>query len=484
MQLNPSITHRDYVRYQERWRKLQACLDGEEAVKAAGELYLPYPVRIDDVDKESEEYAALYELFLEGAHFVEYTSEAVEDLISSAFRRPVKIEPPLPEVLNYLDIQDIAKEMVWYVGGYGRLFWLVDYPTIETTPSMRDDVNNRAYISLYAPLSVLDWTVSKRSGKAELVRVVLVEIDEVASTSDSIKYMYREILVNDLDIVEIRIHKEDEERPVVLLPKASGQFLRKIPGGFCGTTSNTAKVDKSPVIGIANSNLKHYATWADLSFVQTYVGHPQTVLTGLPAGWNKAYIENQKALAAARGEVPDVKIRLDAANILGIEGENSDAKLLQLNTDSLVHFRTLETLEASMLEQGARIKAISKKAGVESAEALKIRSSGSMSKLAAIVLNVSEALTEAVSHIAAYMGTTSDSVIKINTEFFTPEPDGSLVTAITAAEASKTAPRGTAIRYLQQIELVDEDADIEELISKLGELTSSDSNSQGTSVQN
>jgi len=455
---NIGTPHHEYEAFKNKWVQLKRCLAGEEDIKAAREDYLPYPVSVADEDKSSEAFKAAYDLYLSGAHFVEFTSEAVEDLVSSAFRRPMEIErrkkegegntkAELPPELTYMDLEDIAKEVVSLVGGYGRCFLLVDYPTVETTPSMKDDVKNKAYISLFPPLDVINWTETKRSGVSELTRVVLRELDQVALAEDPensihTPYMYRELFLED-GVFKIRLYREGKD-VVTLTPKAAGKHFTEIPGVFIGTTSNTAKVDKSPVIGISNSNIKHYQTWADLMHVQVYTGHPQMVLTGLRPGWNKQADQEQ------------LKLKLDAATLLTLEGEGSQAQLLELTSKDLMHYRTLELLERSMTEQGARIKAISNKAGVESAQALKLRSASSMSKLASIVRNAEEGLTKALKWIGEYMDVDAgEYAISINKEFFSPEPDGGLLTAISNAEAIGTAPRGTGLTYLKQIELAD-----------------------------
>jgi len=449
-------THRQYKEYMKRWEQINICLDGEEAVKQKRETYLPYPVRLDDVDKTDDAFLLQYQLYLEGAHFVEYTAEAVEDLISSAFRRPLELEPELPKELEHLDVTDLSKELVGTVGAYGRAFAFVDYPTVDTQPSAADDDNNAAYLNIYEPLDVLDWTETKRSGKSELIRVVLREIDTVREAEEDIAeaiYMYRELLIKDGKFTMI-VHRDDRES-VTYIPKANGSHFTEIPGVFIGTTSNTVKVDKSPVMGISNSNLKHYQTWADLMHVQVYTGNPQLVLAGLAAGWNKQAERNK------------VTVKLDASQVLALEGDNSSASLLEIDTNSLVHFRTLEVLEQSMAEQGAKIKSISKKSGVESAEALKIRSSASMSKLAAIVANVEDALNKCIVWAGLYMGETVTTQVTINKEFFAPAPDGSLLSSISEAEAVGTAPRGTAITYLKQIELVSDDKSNEEYLADM-----------------
>ncbi|MCI4436224.1 MAG: DUF4055 domain-containing protein [Ignisphaera sp.] len=448
--------HRQYLEYRARWQQLHTCLQGQEAVKSMGETYLPYPVATTDEDRTTEAFKNQYALYLEGAHFVEYTAEAVEDLVAAAFRRSLDITPDLPEGLDYLDLEDIAKELTSAVGSYGRTFFFVDYPTVETSPTMAEDGMNKAYVSIYEPLDVLNWIEEKRSGKSTLVYVLIREIDEMASAEMGLNvYMYRELVLEN-GIYKVKIHREGKPE-VVHTPVALGEPFTEIPGMFLGTTSNTARVDKSPVIGISNSNLKHYQTWADLMHVQVYTGSPQLILTGLNPGWNK--------LAQASGN--EVKIKLDAANVLALEGERSGAQLLQLNTDSLVHFRTLEHLETMMLEEGARIKSISKKAGVESAQALKIRSSSSMSKLASIVQNVEGGLNKMMSWVAQYMGTPYESLITMNTEFFSPEPDGVLLGAISTSESMGTAPRGTTITYLKQIELADDKISNEEYLKDM-----------------
>ena len=247
--------------------------------------------------------------------------------------------------------------------------------------------------------------------------------------------------------------------------KSNGSTFDKIPGTFIGTTSNTAKIDKSPVIGISNTNLKHYQTWADLNHIQVYAGNPQLVLEGLPRGWNKTADASQPG--AEKATDTGVTVKVDAATALTLEGENATAKLLQIDTNSMMHYRTLDVLDASMMEQGARIKAISTKAGVESAEALKIRSSAAMSKLASIVANVEQALGLLLDGVGEFMGTTVSSKITINRDFFTPEPDGPLLGALSEAEAIGTAPRGTTITYLKQIELVSDKDKTEDLLKDM-----------------
>ncbi len=69
--------------------------------------------------------------------------------------------------------------------------------------------------------------------------------------------------------------------------------------------------------------------------------------------------------------------------------------------------------------------------------------------------------------VAQYMAATYETKIVVNTEFFTPEPDGKLMESLNTAETMGTAPRGTVITYLKQIELVDDKEDTEDLLKDM-----------------
>jgi hypothetical protein len=444
--------HPDYKKYKKRWEQIKSCKEGEEAVKFKQEILLPYPVSITDIDRASKEFQGAYNIYLNGAHFVEYTGEAIDDLVASAFREDPTINPEIPLDLEYFEWEDTSKDIMESVVTYGRNFALVDYPEVED-PTLSDDMENQAFVEIYDALDVINWTVTKRSGTQRITRVVLREtiVDEDNKNS----YQYRELLL-DKNVYTQRVYQDGSDGYTEIIPVAMGKTLDFIPGCFTGVTSNTSKMDKPPVLGISNSNIKHYQTWAELIWTQTYVGHPQMVLSGLPAGWNK------------EAEKKKVKIKMDASQVLALEGDTSKAQILEINTSNLVHFQTLERLEASMTEQGYRLKS-SAKAGVESAEALKIRHAGDISKLGAIVTNVNATMEKLMEWLGMFMGTTYEPIVEINREFLPYEIEGSMVSTLTSAENSNTVPKGTTIDYLKMGGVISTEETTEAMVAKLGE---------------
>ena len=447
---NYITTSKQYENNKSKWEQIKYCIDGEETIKAQDEKFLPYPVALGDIDRSSKEFVEQYDIYKSGAHFVNFTAEAVDDLVASAFRKDPEIEPTLPVDLEYYEWVEECKTLANIISSYGIGFVLVDYPEVEKA-TLKDDVDNFAFSVAYEPLDVLDYTEIKRSGKRRLTRVLLSELDE------DDEEMLRELLIED-GVYKQKVYKEVDDTVEIteIIPIASGSTLDFIPGTFVGVTSNTTKADKSPVIGISNSNLKHFQTWAELMWTQTYTGHPQFVLTGLDKGWN------------AEAEKRNIKVKMDASQVLALEGEKSNAKLMELNTSNLIHFDTLEKLENSMLEQGYRLKSNSKN-GVESAEAMKIRHSGDISKLGSIVKNIESAMQDVFEWLGLFMGVQYIPVVTINKEFVPLTIDGSTLTALSSSENSNVIPRGTTIDYLKAGGLIGDSLDTEKLVNEIGE---------------
>jgi hypothetical protein len=379
-----------------------------------------------------------YEIYKQNAHFVEFTSDVVDDLTASAFRRDVTISEDLPLEMEYVDYETMAKEILPLTVAYGRCGVLVDYPTVND-PKLSEDRMNKAFYVVYQPLDIINWDYVRRSGVNTLVRIVLREESE----DEDFTWQYRELyLDSETGNYTVRVHYNDGaivSQPIV--PMANGQTLKFIPFTFVGVTSNNLDIDKSPVIGISNTNLKHYQTWAEMAHCQTYIGHPQLVLTGLPSGFNK------------RAQQDSIKLTLDASNVLALEGEAASASLLEISGTNLMHYQTLALLSEMMAEQGRRVKASMSKTGVESVEAIKVRHAGEISKLGQVVQNVELALKQILEWMAQFMGSELNTDVNINKQFFPPTIDGKTIQQLSSSEMSGTLPRGTTTRYLQELEL-------------------------------
>ena len=448
------IAHPDYQLNKTNWQQLKNQMSGEKAVKAKGELYLPFPVSLPKEVTNSDDFSNQYAIYLFGAHYVNFTQQAVEDLVANVFSRNPIIDPAFPESLEYLNLADTASALCSTVVAYGSALLLVDYPVTEGAVSkeQQDAQNIAAYYTVYAPLDVINWATVHVGGVKKLSRVVIQEqiiVDNVYETQ------YRELSIL-TGVYTIRLYDESGiAKGPATTPSADGVNLKSIPAIFTGVITNDTDIDPSPVQGIADSNIKHYQNTAELQHAINYIGHPMLSITGAPMG----FVDAMNTPDAAGNKQ---RITVGASQALVIEGETGATTLLQISPD-LVHFNQLEQLEKSMGEQGYRIK--SEKAGVESGTAMTIRNSGSTSKLASIATQVENAIQSSMEFINAYMGESValDFQFQLVKDYIKPTADPQLMTVLNGFVNGGRLPDYVLYDYLVEVELLDEDTDYDKL---------------------
>lgn len=448
-------THALYGKSEKKWTRINACLLGEDTIKEGKEKYLPFPIDTETLDRKGEPFKREYSTYLEGAHYTNFTLQASEDLVSAVFRTDM-IVTQMPDKLKYLDLETLARDVVKDVSSFGRSGVFVDYPTTED-PTQEQDTENFAYMEIYNTLDVLNWKVVRRGGIKTLSRVVLREA--WYNDLDEAKFRYRELIL-DAGVYKVRVY-EDENLTVYneFTPQASGSPLEHIPFYFIGAVSNTADPDEPPIIGIANSNIKHYQTWAELNHVQTYMGHPMLAITGAANGFTK------------KAQDEGVTFTVGARQALVMEGDTASASVLQAPDAGGIHFKTLAELKQSMTDQGANLKSGDQKNVAEAENTLKIRHSSETSVLASIAKNVEAGLEMAMDDIGLYMNTVipDDFSIELNKEYMDPAPDSTLVGALNTAVVSGNYRKKDFTVYLQQVGLVSEDENVETVVTELEE---------------
>jgi hypothetical protein len=173
-------THPDYDANASDWLRARDVLAGEDAVKSAGEKYLP---RLDS--QSDEEFLA----YRKRASFFNATARSAEGFIGLIFRRPPFVKVPesqsavgraLATFLNDADmlgttLSGYAKNVVTEVVGIGRAGSLVDW---------EGDVEKRAYVSLYSAEQILNWRIERVNGRNVPTLIVLSEcVSESAGTN-------------------------------------------------------------------------------------------------------------------------------------------------------------------------------------------------------------------------------------------------------------------------------------------------------------
>jgi hypothetical protein len=158
-------THSDYDANAAGWQRARDVIAGEDAVKAAGERYLP---RLDS--QSEEEYLA----YRNRAAFFNATARTADGYIGLVFRRAPFVKVPEPEsgvrsaLMQFANDADMlgtslygyATNVVYQVIGVGRVGTLVDW---------EGEFENRFYASLYSAEQMINWRVERVSRPAATV---------------------------------------------------------------------------------------------------------------------------------------------------------------------------------------------------------------------------------------------------------------------------------------------------------------------------
>src|SRR4051794_1929751 len=151
---NPATTHSDYLSNMTAWSRARDVLAGEDAIKQAGEQYLPCLE-----NQTTDEYKA----YKSRALFFNATARTAEAYLGLIFRRvpfvkvPENPRDPLTKIfasfradsdLRGTTLDSYAKQIVSEVIAVGRAATVIDYePTME----------HRPFIRSYQAEHILNW---------------------------------------------------------------------------------------------------------------------------------------------------------------------------------------------------------------------------------------------------------------------------------------------------------------------------------------
>src|SRR5262245_57219608 len=164
-------THPDYDAMLPAWTRARDVLAGEDAIKCAGEKYLP---RLEG--QSDPEYLA----YKSRAAFFNATSRTADGYVGLIFRRVPFIKLPeansalgkaLADFSNDADmlgtsLNQYAKNVLTEVISVGRAGTLIDWES---------ENENRVYASAYAAENILNWRVERINGRNVPTLVVLYE---------------------------------------------------------------------------------------------------------------------------------------------------------------------------------------------------------------------------------------------------------------------------------------------------------------------
>jgi hypothetical protein len=445
----------------ERLAQIYRCRDairGTDAIKGAGDLYLP---RLGDQAEDE------YEAYKTRANFLGATERTVSVMVGSLLRKPAEVN--LPDKLDYLveditghgeSLEDFIRQVSHCLMGTGRVAILLDRIT-GTEP------NNKIYYKYFPSDQITDWDVDESPGKPrKLTRVVLEEYFLVRDGfRKELRVRYREYELKN-NICTVTFHKQLGDQNVgmklsqsnlraiqfkkgrKIILKSRGKPLDYIPVTFVSSgQEDNYEPGKPPVLDVADINLSHYRTSADLEHGRHWTALPTPYFTGLAT---------------------DSEIVIGSGKAMIMTDPSSKAGFLEFSGSGL---KSLEAARKEKEDQmaflGARMLT-DKSNGSENAEVTRINHSGEIAVLTDLARALSRSLTKAFKYSAKWDNLPEDDiVVSINTDYINTYMSSSDLQSLTSAYQAGAISLDTYLARLQRGEIIPEDVDIEDEKEKI-----------------
>ena len=417
-----SSTHPDYDAAAPQWSRARDVIAGEDAVKAAGEKYLP---RLDS--QSEEEYAA----YKARASFFGATARTLEEYLDLIFRRAPLTSLPSSDVMRGFasdcdrwstSVAQYARRIVSEVLSVGRAGSLV----------LWDEAARRPWVSSWRAEEILNWSVDWIGQRVVLVGVVLKDAGRL-----------RQVRLEGAECVHETFVQVDGawtlEESVAL--KRDGVALPFIPFVFHGPRGAMPELSKLPLADIITANLDHYRLDADYKHGLHFAALP----TAWVSGFDKA-----------------APLRIGSSTAWVSEVPGASAGFLEFTGAGLAHLeRAMEKVEGRMSLLGARmLEPTSVGANGVPANGLTAGNGGSadLCGLASIVESLNGSLTR-VLQLAQWWVEGGDldaqsASFTMNTDLGARAMSGEEITAVVAAWRSGAISRDSMLERLKRGEVL------------------------------
>lgn len=417
--------HPQYSDQLENWELCRDSNDGERAVKAAGEKYLPMTAgQIADGSKRggNNEGALAYAAYKTRAVYPEIYAEAVEAALGIMHRKPPVIEVPkslepmlkdatrMSEPLSVVLRNINARQLVT-----GRLGVVGDI--------IVDGTDVWPIVALYEDVSVLNWDTNDTAG----LRFVILDESKYMLGNDfnwSKDEKYRVLALVKKDTAEFddsgvygtaQMEPGDEISALAFThPNIRGNTLDQIPFSFVNAADIAPEPNKPPFLGLANACMTIYRGEADYR--------------------QNLFMQGQDTLVTIGSMLDeDEKVRTGAGARIDLQ-QGGDAKYIGVSSNGLPEQRqALENdYERAMVKAGQTLNSGKAK---ESGEALKIRIAAQTATLPQVARAGAAALERVLRVMATWYGENPDDVIvQPNLEFTEEDLNGQTLVQILQAK--------------------------------------------------
>jgi len=393
--------HPNYIARSEDWLDCRNSHDGQRAIKAAGERYLPRLKGQTDAE---------YNAYKGRALFYSITAKTVSALQGMSLSKAPELK--YPEKMKsffedksgtqFYELLSSAVVEVLLTGRYGAL---IDRPADGGQP----------YVTVYPTENIINWATDD---EGQYTMVVLKEVYFERDTSDKYvlieKVRYRELWIENGEL-HITVHTPQDPKNETFAPGTvttitnTGVAMKTIPF-FCVNPVGVG-IDpvKPPMMDIVDINLSHYRTSADLEHGRHFTGLPTPYIVG-GASDSKMNIGSTSAWI-----IPDPSAKVGFLEFTGT-GLGSLEKALSEKQSQLA------SLSARLIDNSTR--------GSEAAETVKLRYLSETASLVSVVRAIEAFLNLVYNTIAEMEGLGKNSVtVSLDKDFLASKMSAADLTA-------------------------------------------------------
>lgn len=398
--------HPEFVKKQPDWIVMEDAHEGERKIKERGSLYLPTTSGQralglgNNAAGVANEGQALYDAYIIRANYPTILKETANALVGVMNREPpvITLSPGLEEMETKATsrgepLTALIRRIQLNQLLFGRSGLFADV----------DASRNLPYLVDYRARNVINWDDEVADAETAERAISLVTLDESRDVRDGFTWEFIE-KYRALRVVDGKYTVTIEDGGAMLadiVPTIQGTPLDRIPFVFINAADLTPELGDVPLLGLAKLALTIYRGDADYRQALFMQGQDTLVVIG----------ENIDP------DDPEQQLIVGAGAHINIPNENGDAKFIGADSQGLPEMRSAQENDFDRAN-GYGLQLLSKGAGAEAAETLKIKVAAKTATLVNVAETSAAGMESMLKLCAEWVGDNPDDVtVKANTDF-------------------------------------------------------------------
>lgn len=451
--------HPLYTKYKKKWEMVRDCVEGDDAIKMKGEVYLPRLCRVSQAEEDR-----VYRAYQARAFWVNYTGQALENIHGMIMRRCPTIDAQddfkRSGVLENIDgrgtnLHQFMSDAVYDViqTCFGGI--LADIPQARDGMTLAEAESEgiAPYLRYYKAEDIINWKEDDAMGG----RLKLVVLRETFDSSDNMFVHKSEVRYRVLTIGGDGYYHQLIYTPTKGRRGEADFAVEEI--NFTARGERLTYIPFKPILYIepekpmledmAKINIGHFQKTADYENAV----HKTTLPTG--------YITGHDAVDE-EGEQEEIVLGDDV--FLTIPESEARVGTLAFAGEGLTHSEAaIRHAEEQMAVIGTRIIAPEKNVA-ETAESGMVHMYGENGKMSAFARNVGNSISEALTWIMNWSGYEGRARVDLDVDYETARMDPNAINAVANLSREGKFPMLCTFKVLQEQGYVDINYTYEEFI--------------------